>query len=319
MNPDLFKRGALPCVLLLAGLLSAVGCGTRTAEKEEHEEAHGTGPHGGPLVELSAEAIRSAGIDVDSVGPHSIEVVIELPGEIKLNAERSVDVRPTYPGGVRLLHAGLGTFVHRGQPLAVIYSNESLSDYTIEAPMSGTVVARPVNPGAAVDRESVLYTLADLSSVWLDFPIYVQQLGRIRRGQVVHVRADGGHGEAAVGTISYVGPVLDVDTRTTFGRAVLPNRGNRWQPGRLVTAAVVLERVTVPMAVPEEAIVRMGSGAAVFRADSTGFEMQPVTLGRSDGATTEIVSGLERGARVVVRNAFLVKAELEKEAGGHED
>jgi cobalt-zinc-cadmium efflux system membrane fusion protein len=318
MNLNPFKRAALLCVLLLVGLLSAVGCGTRTAEKEAHEE-HKAGPHGGPLVELSPEAVHSAGIDVGSVGPHSIEVVVELPGEIKLNAERSIDVRPTYPGRVRLLHAGLGTFVHRGQPLAVIYSNESLSDYTIEAPMSGTVVARPVNPGAAVDHESVLYTLADLTSVWLDFPIYVQHLGRIRRGQIVHVRAEGGRGGDAVGTISYVGPVLDVDTRTTFGRVVLPNRSDQWQPGRLVTASVVLERVTVPIAVPEDAIVRMGSGAAVFRADTSGFEMQPVILGRTDGVTTEIVSGLERGARVVTRNAFLVKAELEKETGGHED
>jgi len=318
MNLHLSRGATLAGFALLAGLLSA-GCGTRTAEKEEHEEAHKTGPHGGQLVELSPEAVRSAGIAVDSVGPRSIEIVIELPGEIKLNAERSVDVRPTYPGRVRLLHAGLGAFVQKGQPLAVIYSNESLSDYTIEAPMSGTVVTRPVNPGAAVDHESVLYTLADLSTVWLDFPIYVQQLGRIRRGQPVHVRAEGGNEGEATGTISYVGPVLDVDTRTTFGRVVLPNRGGQWQPGRLVNAAVILERVTVPTAVPEDAIVRMGSGAAVFRADSTGFEMQPVTPGRSDGTTTEILSGLERGARIVTRNAFLVKAELEKEAGGHED
>ncbi len=319
MNLALFKRASFQCTVLLVGLLSAFGCGRRTAEKAEHEEAHRTGSHGGPLVEISPEAVRSAAIKVESVGPHSIEVVVELPGEIKLNAERSIDVRPTYPGRVSVLHAGLGTFVHQGQPLAVIYSNESLSDYTTEAPMSGTVVARPVNPGAAVDRESVLYTLADLSSVWLDFPIYVQHLDHIRRGQLVHVRAEAGRGAAAEGTISYIGPVLDVDTRTTFGRVVLPNRGDRWQPGRLVTAAVVLERVTVPMAVPEDAIVRMGSGAAVFRADSSGFEMQPVTLGRSDGATTEIVSGLERGARVVTRNAFLVKAEFEKEAGGDKD
>jgi len=318
MNLHLSRGATLACFALLAGLLSA-GCGTRTAEKEEHEEVHKTGPHGGQLVELSPEAVRSAGIAVDSVGPRSIEIVIELPGEIKLNAERSVDVRPTYPGRVRLLHAGLGAFVQKGQPLAVIYSNESLSDYTIEAPMSGTVVTRPVNPGAAVDHESVLYTLADLSTVWLDFPIYVQQLGRIRRGQPVHVRAEEGNAGEATGTISYVGPVLDVDTRTTFGRVVLPNRGGQWQPGRLVNAAVILERVTVPTAVPEDAIVRMGSGAAVFRADSTGFEMQPVTPGRSDGTTTEILSGLERGARIVTRNAFLVKAELEKEAGGHED
>jgi membrane fusion protein, heavy metal efflux system len=316
LNP--FRR-AVPLLVVLTGLLFTLGCESRTVEKEEHEEEHVTGPHGGPLVKLSPEATHSAGIGVDTVGTHQIDVIVELPGEIKLNAERSVDVRPTYPGRIRTLHASLGTFVRRGEPLAVIYSNESLSDYTIEAPMSGTVVARPANPGAAIDRESVIYTLADLSSVWLDFPIYMQHIGRVRRGQLVHVRTEGGLTGAATGTISYVGPVLDVDTRTTFGRVVLPNRGGQWQPGRLVTAAVVLERVTVPMAVPEDAIVRMGTGAAVFRADSAGFELQPVTSGRSDGAMTEIVSGLERGARVVTRNAFLLKAELEKEAGGHED
>ena len=47
--------------------------------------------------------------------------------------------------------------------------------------------------------------------------------------------------------------------------------------------------------------------------------MQPIVAGRSDGTTTEIVSGLEAGARIVIRNALLLKAELEKEAGGHED
>jgi cobalt-zinc-cadmium efflux system membrane fusion protein len=73
------------------------------------------------------------------------------------------------------------------------------------------------------------------------------------------------------------------------------------------------------MAVPEEAIVREGSGAAVFRATPQGFELQPVMPGRSDGVMTEILSGLEPGARVATRNAFLLKAELEKEAGGHED
>jgi cobalt-zinc-cadmium efflux system membrane fusion protein len=185
--------------------------------------------------------------------------------------------------------------------------------------MSGTIVARPTSPGAAVDQGTVLYTVADLSSVWLDFPIYVEQLGRIRRGQHVHVRTEGGPAISATGAISYVGPLLDVDTRTTYGRVVLPNRDGRWQPGRLVTAVVVVERITASVTVPEDAIVRVGTGAAVFRADSAGFEVQPVTLGRSDGTTTEIVSGLERGARIVARNAFWLKAELEKEAGGDED
>ena len=309
----------VPVSLLLAGALAILGCGRPNPAAEEHEEAHQTGPHGGTVVELSDAAIRSAEIVVDTAGARQIEVTIELPGEIKLNAERSVDVRPTYGGRVVSLRAALGSAVARGESLGVIYSNESLSEYALFAPMAGTVVARAANPGAVVDHESVLYTVADLSSVWLDFPIYVQHLGRIHRGQRVHVRTEGGPSMWAEGTIHYVGPLLDVDTRTTYARVVLSNHDGRWQPGRLVSASVVAERVTVPVAVPEQAIVRMGTGAAVFRADSSGFEVQPVTVGRSDGTTTEIVAGLERGARIVAKNAFWLKAELEKEAGGHED
>jgi cobalt-zinc-cadmium efflux system membrane fusion protein len=284
---------------------------------EAAEDAPATGPHGGALVVLSPEAIRAAGIVVDSARSAAIEVTAELPGEITLDAERTVDVRPAYPGRVRALHAALGTRVARGQVLAVIFSNESLGDYTVTAPAAGTVVGRPVSNGTTVDASTTLYTIADLGTVWLDFPVYLQYLGRIRRGQAVRIRAEGA--APATGTVDYVGPLLDRGTRTAVGRVVLPNRDGRWQPGRLVTAAVTLERVTVPLAVPEAAVVRMGAGAAVFRAGAAGFELQPVTTGRSDGTTTEIVTGLEPGAAVVTHNAFLLKAELEKEAGGDED
>jgi len=313
------RTSTLATAVVMMCALAIIGCAKKAPEVAEHEAASHTGSHGGAVVVLSPESIRSAGITVGTAGPQPIDVAIELPGEIKLNTERSVDVRPTYPGRVTSMLVPLGSRVSRGQRLAEILSNESLSGYVVSAPMSGTVVARPASQGAAVDPGSVLYTVADLSTVWLDFPIYEQQLGRIHRGQQVRVRAAGGPTVTASGTVGYVGPVLDVDTRTTYGRVVLPNPDGRWQPGRLVTAVIVIERVTVPVAVPEDAIVRVGTGAAVFRADSSGFEVQPVTPGRSDGTTTEIVSGLERGARIVTRNAFWLKAELEKEAGGDED
>jgi cobalt-zinc-cadmium efflux system membrane fusion protein len=305
--------------VLVACAITLFGCGSKSATTEEHDEEHHDGPHGGAIVELSAEAIKNAAIVVGTAGPREIAVSAELPGEIKLNGDRSVDVRPTYAGRLVRLDAALGGRVSRGQSLAVIYSNESLSNYVLAAPMSGTVVSRSASPGAAVDRESVICTIADLSNVWLEFPVYMKDLGRIRAGQEVRVRAEGGPAIAATGTIGYVGPLLDAETRTAFARVVLPNRDGRWQPGRLVTSIVVIEHVTVPVAVPEDAIVRVGTGSAVFRADSSGFEVQPVTTGRTDGVMTEIVTGLERGAKIVTANAFWLKAELEKEAGGHED
>ena len=100
----------------LPSLVAAVcaGCGRQSAPPRADEEAK-TGPHGGALVTLPAETVRSAGIVVDSVQSRPIEVTIELPGEIKLNTEHSVDVRPTYPGRVSALSAALGASVQSGE------------------------------------------------------------------------------------------------------------------------------------------------------------------------------------------------------------
>jgi cobalt-zinc-cadmium efflux system membrane fusion protein len=154
--------------------------------------------------------------------------------------------------------------------------------------------------------------------VWVDFPIYSQNAGLIRPGLQVHVRSETGPALSGLGTVRYVGPILEQDTRVSYGRVVLDNRDRRWQPGMYVAAAVAVERVDVAVAVPEEAIMRLADGPAVFRASGNRFQAQPVKLGRTDGTRTEIVEGLEPGATFVVRNAFLLKAEMGKSEAHHE-
>ena len=319
LHDPLMRCGGLSIAALLA-IAMLCGCGKRAPEVAEETQAQAQGAHGGAIVSLPAAAIAESHIGVDTAGTHMIEVTLEIPGEVKLNSERAVQVRPTYPGVVRTLRKRLGDPVRAGEVLAIIHSNESLSDYALQAPMSGQVVGRDVAEGQSVDGQSVLYSLADLSKVWVDFPIYSQSIGAVRVGQRVRIRSESGSAHMALAGVSYVGPLLDQDTRTAYGRVVLDNRDGRWQPGLLVTAIVTTERVTARIAVPEEAIVRMGEGSAVFRAVSdTSFEVQAVTTGRTDGTMTEIVSGLDRGARIVVRNTFLLKAELGKSEGGDED
>jgi len=269
-------------------------------------------------VDLAPEAVQAGNIETGVAGPRPIEVRIETPGEVRLNAERVVQIRPRFPGVVQDLTHRLGDVVERGDPLAVVHSNESLTDYGIDSPMRGTIVSRDVAVGQSVDHESVLYTVADLATVWVDFALYPQLAGRVRRGQPVHIRAGSGGSLAATGTVGYVGPLLEQDTRVSYGRAVLPNAGGRWAPGMFVTAAITVDRFQAPVAVPEESIVRTSRGPAVFRAEGTTFELQPIAPGRSDGAWTEILEGLEPGTRIVTRNAFLLKAELGKSEATHE-
>jgi cobalt-zinc-cadmium efflux system membrane fusion protein len=299
-------------LLLALALLFAAGCSKPAAEEEEHHENHD-----GWLV-LAPEAIQGADIDTARAGPGTIEVAIDAPGEVRMNAERVVQVRPRFGGEVRAMRKHLGDAVRKGEVLADIHSNESLSEYPIVASQSGTIVSQDAAVGQEVDHESLLYTLADLSTVWVDFPIYAQNAGVIRPGLTVRVRTESGPQVAGVGPIRYVGPILEQDTRVSYGRVVLDNRERRWQPGMFVAAAIGVERAQVSVAVPEDAIVRMADGPAVFVAEGNRFRAQPVTVGRTDGTLTEIVEGLATGTNFVVKNAFLLKAELGKSEAGHE-
>ena len=269
-------------------------------------------------VQLSPEAVKASGIETATAGARRIEVRVESPGEIRLNAERAIQVRPRFPGVVRGLSKRLGDHVAAGDLLATIHSNESLSDYEIRASLAGTVVSRDVAMGQAVDHETVLYTIADLSTVWADFALYPQLARDVRQGQEVRIRAAAGEPIQAIGRVSYVGPLLEQDTRVSYGRVVLPNTDRRWQPGLFVTASVTVDRAQVEVAVPEEAIVRTPFGPGVFRALGNAFEIQPIVTGRTDGEWTEVLEGLENGASIVVRNAYLLKAELGKSGATHD-
>lgn len=316
-------------VALVAALTLTAGCGRRSqpvagehAGEQHHDEARGHGAAGSDparIVELTPEAVRNGGIRSGPAGPARIAVTVTAPGEVHIDAERVLEVRPRFPGVVRELRKRIGDPVRAGEVVAVVQSNESLTDYELESSMGGTVIARSVVAGQSVDHENVLFVIADLSSVWVDFAVYPQYVGKIRPGMSVSVVAQNRPDLAARGTIRYVGPLLEQDTRVSSARVVLANPAGRWQPGLFVTAGVTVEEVRAPVAVPEEAIVRTAEGPAVFLARGSRFELRPVVAGRSDGRTTEIVGGLAAGDSVVVGNAFVLKSELGKGEVEHED
>jgi cobalt-zinc-cadmium efflux system membrane fusion protein len=330
-------RALAPALALLLALAIA-GCGGRApragdeaahagatghgdgAAGEAHGDEHAAGAHveAEDRVTLAPGVAREAGIEAAPAGPRDIEVTVVAPGEVRLDAERVVQVRPRFAGMVQALPHRLGDRVRAGDLMAVIHSNESLSDYEVRAPFAGTVVARDVALGQSVDATSVLATVADLGQVWVDFALHPRHAGRVRAGLAARVRASADTSLSARGTVSYVGPLLEQDTRVSHGRVVLDNRDGRWAPGTFVEVAVTVERVRAAVAVPEPAIVRTAAGPAVFVADGEAFALRAVGTGRGDGAWTEIVTGLVAGERVVVRNAFLLKAELSKGEASHD-
>jgi membrane fusion protein, heavy metal efflux system len=164
-----------------------------------------------------------------------------------------------------------------------------------------------------VTTETVLFTVTDLSTVWVELGVYPNQLGRIRAGQPARVVSTSDSSRSQTGAIAYVAPTLETDTRVAVARVVLRNPG-LWEPGMFVNVTVTVDHVTAPVTVPDEAVVRTAEGPAVFVADGARFRRQLVETGRSDGIHTEILSGLAAGTPVAARNAYVLKSELEKSA-----
>jgi cobalt-zinc-cadmium efflux system membrane fusion protein len=161
-----------------------------------------------------------------------------------------------------------------------------------------------------------MYTITDLSTVWIELELPPAEAARLRRGQAVHVAA-GREGPEATTTIAFIAPVGDSETQRVRARAELPNPAGAWRPGLFVEAAILVEEIEVPVAVAVGALQTFRDWDVVFVTDGRVFQAIPVELGRRDDARVEITKGLQPGARYAASGSFVVKADVEKSGAMH--
>jgi len=194
---------------------------------------------------------------------------------------------------------------------------ETMARYEIRSPLNGMVIERNATVGEAVNADERIFSVADLSSIWVDVTVYARDLGAVHQGQEATV-ASTDLGTEVTGRVSYVGPLVGQDTRAATARIVLPNAGFRWRPGLFVTVRLVREATTVPLAVAAEAIQTFRDWQVVFVKYGDWFEARPLELGRSDGQWVEVVKGLAPGDEYAAANSFAVKAEIGKLGATHD-
>ncbi len=194
---------------------------------------------------------------------------------------------------------------------------EGLARYEIRSPIEGTVVERSVTVGEAVAEDEEIFTVTDLSAVWVELSVYAKDLGAVRQGQAaVVVSTD--LGAEAEGRIDFVGRLVGEQTRAATARLTLPNASGQWRPGLFVTVRLVREEVLVPLAVSVDAIQTFRDWQVVFVKYGDWFEGRPLELGRTDGQWVEVLSGLKAGDQYAAANSFAVKAEIGKLGATHD-
>jgi cobalt-zinc-cadmium efflux system membrane fusion protein len=191
-------------------------------------------------------------------------------------------------------------------------------DLTLRSPIAGTVVERHATAGETVGPESKLFTIADLSRVWVIGRVYERDVGAVRAGSGARLTLEAYPGRNWDGPLVYVAGALDHESRTMPVRMELENADGTLRPGLFGTLAIEAGDSVEALAIETTAVQRIGNRTIAFVHEGTvgnkqRFVPREVKLGRSFGARVEVTSGLKEGDAVVIAGSFTLKSQLLRE------
>ena len=179
----------------------------------------------------------------------------------------------------------------------------------LTAPFAGTVLERGVVEGQFVGADTPLFSLADLSRVWVLADLYEMDLGRVHAGDAAGFSAGALPGRTFAGRVDFVYPTVSSETRTVKLRVTLENPRGELRPGMYGSVIVSAGGANV-LVIPGESVVHTGESDYVFLARAGGhFEPRLVTVGVQDGDHVQILKGLAEGDTVVASASFLIDSE----------
>jgi Cu(I)/Ag(I) efflux system membrane fusion protein len=186
---------------------------------------------------------------------------------------------------------------------------EAQKTLTLYSPYSGFVIKKDINEGMKVMGEKELYTIADLSNVWVNVDVYESDIPFIKVGQRADISLSYFPGEPLTGRVSYIYPYLDEKTRTVKVRLEHPNPGYKLKPEMYVNAEIKIPG-GAQLSIPEEAVLDSGIRKIVFVDKGNGhFEAKEVKLGAKMEGYYQLQSGLKEGEKIAASSAFLLDSE----------
>ena len=258
---------------------------------------------------------QEAGIGTEQAGPATLIETLKLTGRVKVDPGRMSEVRARFPGLVKQIHVGIGDIVKAGETLLTIESNESLQDYTVKAPINGLIIKRNVEPGE-ITAELPLFTIMDLTRVWVELDVFARDVDNVRQGQTVTILTLDGY--TASGTIDWLSPLSNHASQSIHVRIPLDNPDHKLRPGQFVRAEVSIATHDVPLAVKRSGVQGFRDFQVVFAKFGDTYEVRMLEFGISDSDWLEVTDGLAAGTEYVTENSYLIKADIEKSGASHD-
>ena len=188
-------------------------------------------------------------------------------------------------------------------------SKQARMSITFHSPIHGTVISKDVQEGQYVDEGMVLYLLVDLSNVWIYLDVYEKDIRYVKVGTSVSLTSDTYPNERFHGTVTFIEPVINEETRTVRVRIESNNPSGKLKPNMFVQANIDVP-FTGKVFIPTSALINTGKRSIVWvEVKSNVFEPRDVVVGMSSDTISEILSGLNEGEQVAVSGGYLIDSE----------
>jgi cobalt-zinc-cadmium efflux system membrane fusion protein len=200
---------------------------------------------------------------------------------------------------------------------------EDTSLVSVRAPLSGVITERKFNAGAGVEAAVPIFSISNLSTVYVIANVPEANVGRLRVGSVAEIRSEAAG--SINGRIGYIDPRLDETSRTARVRIEVPNDGGMLKAGMFTQVGFYTgtsEGAGEELFVPSAAIQRDGDKTLVFvprEGEQGAFEIREVEIGGEIDGYTAIKSGLKLGEKVVTKGSFVLKTQMQKGELGDDD
>lgn len=193
-------------------------------------------------------------------------------------------------------------------------SGQASQELEIDSPVRGYITERNALPNAYVQPETKIYTVADLSTVWVLAQVFQNDLGRVRTGTPAALTVDSYPGRVFRGRMDFIYPDVDMTTRTARARLVFANPNLTLTPGMFVNVTV-----QVPMGsqvvIPATGVLHSGTRHVVFVDRGAGYlEPREIEVGPQAGDEYVVLKGLKSGERIVTSANFLIDSESQLQA-----
>jgi RND family efflux transporter MFP subunit len=215
----------------------------------------------------------------------------------------------------RLILLGLS----RNQIQQLRDASQVVSDITVQAPGDGVVIARTANPGQVVTAGQELFTVTDLTTVWVIGDLYEKDFAAVRVASPATVIVPGAPERRPAGRVAYIDPRVDPATRTAKVRVEVSNSRGDLRLGMFVNVAFETAGDRRAILIPRAAVQSIGGRTVVYvptEGEEGKFAERLVKLGRTVGESVEVIEGLKPGERIVTDGSFFLRAEAGRMRAG---